>query len=156
MQVTGMLYGAKLLQFVGFPTSEVLGPSAGEEEIRGLIDRYGTIFVKPVFKGGVGKKGKAGLIGRAQDLKTALKEKEREKASLDPAMSTEDVIRDREELRDRTDQVLLVAQHVRRNLRRGRLEKSRAFTSAKSFFYRSSSSTSQLPRRCAPPTRVKT
>src|ERR1700726_3625993 len=77
MQVTGMLYGAKLLQFVGFPTSEVLGPSASEEEITGLIDRYGTIFVKPVFKGGVGKKGKAGLIGRAQDLKTALKEKER-------------------------------------------------------------------------------
>src|SRR4029077_9359581 len=77
MQVTGMLYGARLLQFVGFPTSEVLGPSASEEEIRGLIDRHGTIFVKPVFKGGVGKKGKAGLIWRAQDLKTALKEKER-------------------------------------------------------------------------------
>src|SRR4029077_5849471 len=77
MQVTGMLYGARLLQFVGFPTSEVLGPSASEEEIRGLIDRHGTIFVKPVFKGGVGKKGKAGLIGRASDLKTALKEKER-------------------------------------------------------------------------------
>ena len=33
--------------------------------------------MKPVFKGGVGKKGKAGLIGRAQDLKMALKEKER-------------------------------------------------------------------------------
>ena len=30
-----------------------------------------------VFKGGIGKKGKAGLIGRASDLKTALKEKER-------------------------------------------------------------------------------
>src|ERR1700730_2536126 len=67
MQVTGMLYGARMLQFVGFPTSEVLGPSASEEEIRALIDRYGTIFVKPVFKGGVGKKGKAGLIGRAED-----------------------------------------------------------------------------------------
>ena len=77
MQVTGMLYGAKLLQFVGFPTSEVLGPSASEEEIKALIDRYGSVFVKPVFKGGVGKKGKAGLLGRASDLKTALKEKER-------------------------------------------------------------------------------
>src|ERR1700721_3855920 len=77
MQVTGLLYRAKMLQFVGFPTSEVLGPSASEEEIRALIDRYGTIFVKPVFKGGVGKKGKAGLIGRAQDLRTALAEKER-------------------------------------------------------------------------------
>jgi len=30
-----------------------------------------------VFRGGVGKKGKAGLIERASDLKTALKEKER-------------------------------------------------------------------------------
>jgi succinyl-CoA synthetase beta subunit len=77
MQVTGMLYGAKLLQFAGFPTSEVLGPDASEEELKGLIERHGSVFVKPVFKGGVGKKGKAGLLGRAKDLKTALKEKER-------------------------------------------------------------------------------
>src|ERR1700730_6263779 len=77
MQVTGMLYGAKLLQFAGFPTSEVLGPDASEEEIKALIKRNGSIFMKPVFKGGVGKKGKAGLLGRAKDLKTALKEKER-------------------------------------------------------------------------------
>jgi len=77
MQVTGMLYGAKMLRFVGFPTSEVLGPDASEEEIKALIDRCGQVFVKPVFKGGVGKKGKAGLLGRAKDLKTALKEKER-------------------------------------------------------------------------------
>ena len=77
MQVTGMLYGAKLLQFVGFPASEVLGPDASEEAIKALIDRAGAVFVKPAFKGGVGKKGKAGLVGRAADLKTALKEKER-------------------------------------------------------------------------------
>jgi len=77
MQITGMLHGAKLLQFAGFPTSEVLGPDASEEEIRALIDRHGSVFIKPVFKGGVGKKGKAGLLGRASDLKTALKEKER-------------------------------------------------------------------------------
>jgi len=77
MQVTGMLYGAKMLRFVGFPTPEVLDPSASEEEIRALLQRCGMLFVKPVFKGGVGKKGKAGLIGRATDLKTALKEKER-------------------------------------------------------------------------------
>ena len=38
MQITGMLHGAKLLQFAGFPTSEVLGPDASEEEIRALID----------------------------------------------------------------------------------------------------------------------
>jgi succinyl-CoA synthetase beta subunit len=77
MQVTGMLHGAKMLQFVDFPTTEVLGPSASEEEIRALIDTHGLVFIKPVFKGGVGKKGKAGLIGKATDLKTALKEKER-------------------------------------------------------------------------------
>ncbi|HEY4103291.1 MAG TPA: ATP citrate lyase citrate-binding domain-containing protein [Polyangiaceae bacterium] len=77
MQITGMLYGAKLLQFAGFPASEVLGPDASEEEIKALIERHGSVFVKPVFKGGVGKKGKAGLLGRAKDLKTALKEKER-------------------------------------------------------------------------------
>jgi succinyl-CoA synthetase beta subunit len=72
-----MLHGAKLLQFAGFPTSEVLGPAASEGEIKDLISRHGSVFVKPVFKGGVGKKGKAGLLGRAKDLQTALKEKER-------------------------------------------------------------------------------
>jgi succinyl-CoA synthetase beta subunit len=77
MQVTGMLYGSKLLQFVGFPATEVLGPDASEADIGRLIERHGSVFVKPVFKGGIGKKGKAGLIGRAKDLKTALKEKER-------------------------------------------------------------------------------
>src|ERR687891_1879852 len=77
MQVTGMLYGSKLLKFAGFPSSEVLGPDASEEQIKALIERHGSIFVKPVFKGGIGKKGKAGLLGRASDLKTALKEKER-------------------------------------------------------------------------------
>ena len=75
MQITGMLYGSKLLQFAGFPASEVLGPDASEEEIKALIERHGSVFVKPVFKGGVGKKGKAGLLGRAKDLKTALKER---------------------------------------------------------------------------------
>jgi succinyl-CoA synthetase beta subunit len=77
MQVTGMLYGARLLQFGGFPTAEVLGPDASEEQIKALLDRCGSVFVKPVFKCGVGKKGKAGLVGRASDLKSALREKER-------------------------------------------------------------------------------
>ena len=34
MQITGMLHGAKLLQFVDFPTTEVLGPDASEDEIK--------------------------------------------------------------------------------------------------------------------------
>src|ERR1700687_2327830 len=71
------MHCARLLQFDGYPASEILGPSASEEEIKALIDRHGQIFIKPVFKGGVGKKGKAGLLGRATDLKTALVEKER-------------------------------------------------------------------------------
>src|ERR1019366_10679447 len=77
MQITGMLYGAKLLKLVDFPTAEILGPEASEHEIKDLIARCGEVFVKPIFRGGIGKKGKAGLIGRAKDLKTALKEKER-------------------------------------------------------------------------------
>jgi succinyl-CoA synthetase beta subunit len=77
MQLTGMLHGSKLLQFVDFPSAQVLGPEASEDEIGALIERHGAVFVKPIFKGGVGKKGKSGLIGRATDLKTALREKER-------------------------------------------------------------------------------
>ena len=59
------------------PAAKVLGPEASEDEISALIESHGSVFVKPVFKGGVGKKGKSGLIGRAKDLKTALAEKER-------------------------------------------------------------------------------
>ncbi len=77
MQMTGMLYGAKLLRMVDFPTAEVLGPEASEKDIKDLIALCDEIFIKPIFKGGVGKKGKSGLIGRAWDLTTALKEKER-------------------------------------------------------------------------------
>ena len=77
MQLTGMLQGSRLLGHVGFPSTEVLGPSASEDDIQELINRYGQIFIKPLFKGGIGKKGKAGLVGRASDLKTALAEKER-------------------------------------------------------------------------------
>ena len=77
MRITGMLHGSTLLEFAGFPVPEILGPGASESEIKSLIDRYGTVYVKPVFKGGIGKKGKAGLLGRASDLNTALKEKER-------------------------------------------------------------------------------
>ena len=77
MQITGMLYGGRLLEFAGFPATEVLGPAASEEEIKAMIDKFGLVFIKPVFKGGIGKKGKAGLLGRASDLQTALAEKER-------------------------------------------------------------------------------
>lgn len=77
MQITGMLHGARLLEFAGFPVTEVLGPAASEEEIKAMLAKHGLIFIKPVFKGGIGKKGKAGLLGKAKDLQTALAEKER-------------------------------------------------------------------------------
>jgi succinyl-CoA synthetase beta subunit len=72
-----MLTGARLLAHVGFPATDVLGPDASEDQIQAMIDRHGLLFIKPVFRGGVGKKGKAGLIGKARDLRTALAEKER-------------------------------------------------------------------------------
>ncbi len=77
MQLTGLLWGKKLLRRVEFPAAEVLGPEASVDEIKDLIKKCGQVFIKPIFKGGVGKKGKAGLIGRAKDITTALKEKER-------------------------------------------------------------------------------
>ena len=77
MQITGMKWGAKLLKHVDFPTAEILGAEADPQEIQALIDKYGGVLIKPVFKGGIGKKGKAGLVGKATDVRTALKEKER-------------------------------------------------------------------------------
>ncbi|MBI2286317.1 MAG: carboxylate--amine ligase [Nitrosomonadales bacterium] len=77
MNVSGMLHGAGLLKIVDFPASEVLGPEASEHDIHNLIEKCGSVFVKPIFRGGIGKKGKSGLIGRATDLKSALAEKER-------------------------------------------------------------------------------
>jgi hypothetical protein len=64
MQLSGLLHGAKLLRFVNFPAPEVLGPDATEAEIKEMIDRHGMVFVKPIFKGAIGKKGKAGLVGK--------------------------------------------------------------------------------------------
>src|SRR4030067_3543136 len=77
MQLTGLYWGHKLLRKVEYPHAEVLGPEASVDEIKNLIKKCGQVFIKPIFKGGVGKKGKAGLIGRAKDITTALKEKER-------------------------------------------------------------------------------
>lgn len=77
MNISGLLYGTKLLDIVEFPHPEVLGPEASNQQIQDLITRHGEVFIKPIFQGGIGKKGKAGLVGRAKDLKTAIKEKER-------------------------------------------------------------------------------
>ena len=77
MQLTGLLYGKKLLDKVGYPHSKVLGPEASVDEIKELIKDTGLVFIKPIFKGGVGKKGKAGLMGIVKNIEDALKEKER-------------------------------------------------------------------------------
>ncbi len=77
MQLTGLLWGAKLLKRVDFPVTKILGPEASVDEIKELIAKNGQVFIKPIFSGGVGKKGKAGLIGRVSDIATALQEKER-------------------------------------------------------------------------------
>jgi succinyl-CoA synthetase beta subunit len=77
MQITGLWWGSKLLDIVEFPHARVLGPDAKVDEIKELIDECGEIFIKPIFKGGVGKKGKAGLLGRAKNITDALAEKER-------------------------------------------------------------------------------
>ena len=49
MQITGMYWGSKLLKYVDFPTSEVLGPEATNEEVKGLIERHGELFLSHVF-----------------------------------------------------------------------------------------------------------
>jgi len=77
MQITGMLWGRKLLDLVEYPHSTVRGPEISVDEIKAMIKDHGQVFIKPVFKGGVGKKGKAGLIGRVDNITDALKEKER-------------------------------------------------------------------------------
>jgi succinyl-CoA synthetase beta subunit len=77
MPLSGMLHRARLCSHVGFPAPEVFGANAHEDAIQALIDRHGLIFLKPVFRGGVGKKGKAGLTGRACTLREPLTEKER-------------------------------------------------------------------------------
>jgi hypothetical protein len=59
------------LSDIGSPRAD-----ASEDAIQGLIDRHGLVFIKPVFRG-IGKKGKAGLVGKARTLKEALTEKER-------------------------------------------------------------------------------
>lgn len=72
-----MLWGRKLLDLVEFTHSEVRGPELSVDEIKDMIKRHGQVFIKPVFKGGVGKKGKSGLLGRVDNITDALKEKER-------------------------------------------------------------------------------
>jgi succinyl-CoA synthetase beta subunit len=75
MQLSGLRYGAKLLQLVEFPVAEFLTGSATNEELQLMLDKYKKLVVKPIFNGGVGKKGKAGLIKIVDTLIDALEAK---------------------------------------------------------------------------------
>jgi len=55
MQITGMLWGRKLLDLVEYPHSEVRGPELSVDDINDMIKKHGEIFITPVFTGGVGK-----------------------------------------------------------------------------------------------------
>ncbi|HEU4385247.1 MAG TPA: ATP citrate lyase citrate-binding domain-containing protein [Anaeromyxobacteraceae bacterium] len=72
VQLSGLRYGSRLLSLVDFPVAETLGPNASDEEIQAFLDRHGKALVKPVFHGGVGRKGKAGLIRVVDSLRDAL------------------------------------------------------------------------------------
>jgi succinyl-CoA synthetase beta subunit len=72
VQLSGLRFGSRLLSLVDFPFAETLGPNATNDELQALLDRHGKIVVKPIFHGGVGKKGKAGLVRVVDDLRGAL------------------------------------------------------------------------------------
>ncbi len=76
MQISGLKYGTKLLDLVEFPVAETLGGGATKDQIQRMLDVYGKIVIKPVFYGGVGKKGKAGLVRIVDNVTDAMKAKE--------------------------------------------------------------------------------
>jgi succinyl-CoA synthetase beta subunit len=75
MQLSGLKYGAQLLQLVDFPVPEFLTGAATNGELQRMLDRCGKIVVKPVFHEAVGKKGKAGLVKIVDNLHDALQAK---------------------------------------------------------------------------------
>lgn len=62
MQLTGLRYGSRLLSVVDFPVPPHLSDGATNDEIQAFLEKHKKLVVKPVFYGGVGKKGKAGLV----------------------------------------------------------------------------------------------
>jgi succinyl-CoA synthetase beta subunit len=76
MQITGLRYGKQLLDLVEFPAAKMLTGGATKEEIQELLDESGKVVVKPFFHGGIGKKGKAGLIRIVDNVHDAMKAKE--------------------------------------------------------------------------------
>jgi len=75
MQITGMKYGAQILSLAEFPTPQILDSNTTLEQVESLINKRGKVVVKPVFNGGVGKKGKAGLIKIVSNASEAMEAK---------------------------------------------------------------------------------
>ncbi len=75
MQITGMKYGAPILKITEFPVPEILDSNATLDTIEALIKKRGKCVVKPIFYGGVGKKGKAGLVRIVNTAAEALQAK---------------------------------------------------------------------------------
>ncbi len=75
MRVTGMRYGANLLKLADFPIPVILPSNATVAQIESLLDKRGKVVIKPIFYGGVGKKGKAGLVKIVSSVAEALKAK---------------------------------------------------------------------------------
>ena len=71
MQLTGLRYGSRLLSLVDFPFAEFLPANTTRDQLQALLDKQGKVVVKPVFFGGVGKKGKAGLVRIVDSLHEA-------------------------------------------------------------------------------------
>jgi len=72
MQITGMKFGRALLQLADFPIPKILDSDATLEQVEELLGKEGKCVVKPVFYGGVGKKGKAGLVKIASSALEAM------------------------------------------------------------------------------------
>jgi len=75
MQISGLKYGAQLLDLVEFPYAPFLTADATKEQIQKMLNTYKKLVVKPFFSGGVGKKGKAGLVRIVDNLMDALQAK---------------------------------------------------------------------------------
>ncbi len=76
MQITGMKYGAPILSLAEFPIPEILDSGATLEQVEALMHKRGRCVVKPVFNGGVGKKGKAGLVKIVSNANEAMEAKQ--------------------------------------------------------------------------------
>jgi succinyl-CoA synthetase beta subunit len=75
MQISGLKYGAQLLDLVEFPYAPFLTADADKEQLQRLLSQHKKLVVKPFFAGGVGKKGKAGLVRIVDTLVDALQAK---------------------------------------------------------------------------------